>query len=80
MVERIKADTDGRGNQAVLTDFGFERLREAWPDHLRGVRVMVMDHLQGFDLSALAEALNSMIDKNDMRGPIARQSSRRSQD
>jgi DNA-binding MarR family transcriptional regulator len=80
MVERVKADTDGRGNRAVLTDFGLERLREAWPDHLRSVRIMVMDHLQGFDLPALAKALNSMIDKNDMRGPITRQRSRPYQD
>jgi len=80
MVQRIKADTDGRGNRAVLTDLGFERLREAWPDHLRGVRVMVMDHLQGFDLPALAEALNAMIDKNDLRGTAGRQSPRRAQD
>jgi DNA-binding MarR family transcriptional regulator len=80
MVERVKADTDGRGNRAVLTDFGMERLREAWPDHLRSVRVMVMEHLRGVDLSALTEALNSMIDKNDMRGPVARQRLRRHRD
>lgn len=80
MVQRIKADTDGRGNRAVLTDLGFERLREAWPDHLRGVRVMVMDHLHGLDLPALAEALNAMIDKNDLRGAVGRQSPRRAQD
>jgi hypothetical protein len=46
---------------------------EAWPEHLRSVRIMVMDHLRGVDLPALTEALNSMIDKNDMRGPLTRQ-------
>lgn len=80
MVERVKADTDGRGNRAVLTDVGWERLRQAWPDHLRSVRTMVMDHLQGVDLVALTEALNSIIDKNGMRGPVTRQRPRRHQE
>jgi hypothetical protein len=38
---------------------------------------MVMDHLRDFDLPALTKALNSMIDNNDMRGPVTRQRSRR---
>ncbi|BCJ50081.1 hypothetical protein Asp14428_15560 [Actinoplanes sp. NBRC 14428] len=80
LVERVKADTDGRGSRAVLTGFGLERLREAWPDHLRGVRLMVMDHLRGIDLPALTEALNSMIVKNDMVGPTGRPGARPSRD
>ncbi|HET9892404.1 MAG TPA: MarR family transcriptional regulator, partial [Mycobacterium sp.] len=38
LVERVKADTDGRGQLAVLTPAGFARLEQAYPTHLAGVR------------------------------------------
>jgi DNA-binding MarR family transcriptional regulator len=59
LVRRTKTDLDGRGAFAVLTDDGFTRLKEAYPDHLASVRRVVMDHLCGIDLPALAAALNS---------------------
>ena len=34
LVERVKADTDGRGQLAVLTPAGFARLEQAYPIHL----------------------------------------------
>ena len=37
MVAREACPDDARGTLAVLTDHGFERLRTAWPTHLRGV-------------------------------------------
>jgi DNA-binding MarR family transcriptional regulator len=58
LVERRRCGTDGRGMNAVLTDAGFARLREAWPAHLLSVRRHIMDHLDGLDLRALAEALS----------------------
>jgi DNA-binding MarR family transcriptional regulator len=57
LVERVRADTDGRGQVAVLTDAGFARLQQAWPTHLASVRRHVMDHLTGIDLAAFAEAV-----------------------
>jgi DNA-binding MarR family transcriptional regulator len=57
LVERIRAETDRRGQVAVLTPAGLERLQQAWPTHLAGVRRHVMDHLAGIDLAKLAEAL-----------------------
>jgi DNA-binding MarR family transcriptional regulator len=57
LVERVRAESDGRGQVAVLTDAGLARLRQAWPTHLAGVRRHVMDHLAGLDLAALADAL-----------------------
>jgi DNA-binding MarR family transcriptional regulator len=68
MVERVRSDSDGRGNRAVLTEDGLDRLRSAWPEHLRSVRRVIMDHLQGLDLPAFATALNSMIDNNASGG------------
>ncbi|MDR7276493.1 MarR family winged helix-turn-helix transcriptional regulator [Catenuloplanes atrovinosus] len=80
MVERIRAETDGRGQRAVLTDTGLARLEAAWPGHLASVRRVVIDHLAGLDLPALAAALNAIVDENASRGPrgtTARQRRRR---
>src|SRR3954451_498638 len=38
LVERARCGSDARVVYATLTDNGFERLREAYPVHLRGVR------------------------------------------
>jgi len=56
LVERKRCEDDGRGFYAVLTDRGFERLERAYPTHLASARRHVMDHLNGFDLNALAQA------------------------
>jgi len=60
LVERVKAETDGRGQLAVLTPAGLARLKQAYPTHLAGVRTHVMDHLANLDLAALTEALASI--------------------
>jgi DNA-binding MarR family transcriptional regulator len=60
MVSRQKADGDGRGHLAVLTDTGLDRLREAWPAHLDQVRRLVMDNLRELDLSALTRAMEAI--------------------
>jgi DNA-binding MarR family transcriptional regulator len=56
-VRRGKSTCDGRSWNAVLTDAGFERLREAWPTHLASVRRHVIDHLGDVDLEAFTAAL-----------------------
>jgi DNA-binding MarR family transcriptional regulator len=56
LVERQQCATDGRGYDAVLTDHGLERLQKAYPAHLASVRRHVIDHLAGFDLTALSSA------------------------
>ena len=38
LVRRERCADDGRGTNAVLTDAGLERLRQAWPTHLLSVR------------------------------------------
>jgi DNA-binding MarR family transcriptional regulator len=60
MVSRQKADGDGRGHLAVLTDTGLDRLREAWPVHLDQVRRLVMDNLCELDLPALTRAMEAI--------------------
>lgn len=57
LIQRAKCQEDLRGWNAVLTEDGFARLREAWPAHLASVRRHVLDNLAGHDLAALAAAL-----------------------
>ena len=59
-LRRIRCEGDARGLNAVLTDSGLARLREAWPTHLRSVRRHITDHLEGLDLCRLATAIESM--------------------
>ncbi|GIF24510.1 DNA-binding MarR family transcriptional regulator [Actinoplanes tereljensis] len=59
-LKRTKCDSDARGWNAVLTEKGLDRLREAWPAHLASVRRHIFDHLDDLDLRALAKALNAM--------------------
>jgi DNA-binding MarR family transcriptional regulator len=60
LVERIRAETDGRGQLAVLTPAGFTRLERAYPTHLASVREHVMDHLADLDLAAFSQAMSSI--------------------
>jgi len=57
LLRRERCTSDGRAWNAVLTDAGLERLRQAWPTHLASVRRHVLDHLQALDLPALTAAL-----------------------
>ena len=70
-VERVRADDDARGQVAVLTPEGLDGLQQAWPTHLAGVRRHVMDHLEGTDLVALAEALEN-IGSAELGPPVRR--------
>jgi DNA-binding MarR family transcriptional regulator len=60
LVDRVRAESDGRGQVAVLTRAGLEQLQQAWPRHLAAVRRHVLDHLDGIDLVTFAEALADM--------------------
>jgi DNA-binding MarR family transcriptional regulator len=71
LVDRVRAESDGRGQVAVLTDAGLERLKQAWPTHLAGVRRHVMDHLAGLDLVAVADAL-TRIASAELGPPVRR--------
>jgi DNA-binding MarR family transcriptional regulator len=60
LVERARCEADARVVYAALTDKGLERLREAYPVHLRGVRRHLIDHLSPGQLAAIAEALGPL--------------------
>jgi DNA-binding MarR family transcriptional regulator len=59
-VRREHAEQDGRGFYAVLTDQGYERLRDASGTHLRGIREYVMSSYTDEDLRALAAYLSRL--------------------
>jgi DNA-binding MarR family transcriptional regulator len=65
LVERVRDDEDTRMVIAVLTDAGLRRLKRAYPVHLAGVRRSVLDHLDGFDLGALAKAFERFGDRGE---------------
>jgi DNA-binding MarR family transcriptional regulator len=60
LVERRQCPSDRRGSNAVLTEAGLRRLREAAPAHVRGVRAHFIDQLSERELANLASALSNI--------------------
>ena len=60
LVSRQACPDDARGTLAVLTDAGLQRLREAWPTHLRGVSEHVTSKLSPQELVVLEELLGRL--------------------
>lgn len=64
-VERRPCPSDRRGSNAVLTEKGLLRLREAAPTHVRGVRSHFVDQLTERQLANLASALSAVVIDRD---------------
>jgi DNA-binding MarR family transcriptional regulator len=62
LVSRRACPDDARGTLAVLTDGGLERLRAAWPTHLRGVCEHVTGRLSEDELAVLQRLLGRLLD------------------
>lgn len=62
LVQRVQAEGDGRGLYTVLTEAGYERLREASGTHLRGVHEYVISRFDADELAAIAEYLDRLDD------------------
>lgn len=61
LVTRRGVPGDGRASLATLTDAGLERLRQAWPAHLAGVRALVLDHIDPADLAAFQRVTDQLL-------------------
>ena len=61
-VQRIACATDARGQEAVLTPVGLDRLRTAATTHLDGVRRYFLDRLGDDDLAGLETSLGRVAD------------------
>jgi DNA-binding MarR family transcriptional regulator len=55
LARRERCSEDGRGYWAVLTAAGHQRLSEARPTHLAGVRRLFLSHFSSEDLARLAQ-------------------------
>jgi DNA-binding MarR family transcriptional regulator len=55
LARRERCSEDGRGYWAVLTTAGHQRLCEARPTHLAGVRRLFLSHFSSEDLSRLGQ-------------------------
>jgi DNA-binding MarR family transcriptional regulator len=64
LVERRSCPTDRRGVFAVLTDDGRQRMRDAAPTHVEGVRRHFIAQLHGQDLPALTASLNAVVESS----------------
>ena len=72
LVAREQCPADRRGSFAVLTPFGFSRLEAAAPDHVRGVREHLLDHLDRSQLRVLGDALAPVAQTCPWRVPVRR--------
>jgi DNA-binding MarR family transcriptional regulator len=68
LVSRRSCPTDRRGVLAVLTPEGRQRLEEAAPTHVDGVRRHFISRLEGQDLRALAASLNDIVESSETPG------------
>ena len=60
LVERSHCASDGRGAEAVLTEIGQSRLRQASRTHLRGIEAYFLDSVEPLDLEALQRSCTSI--------------------
>jgi DNA-binding MarR family transcriptional regulator len=60
LVERSSCLADGRGAEAVLTDRGLARLREASRTHLRGIQQHFLDVLDTDDLATIERCMTAL--------------------
>jgi len=61
-VDRKACSTDARGQEAMLTPAGLDRLRAAADTHLDGVRRYFLERLDGPDLDAIEQSLGRVAD------------------
>lgn len=60
LIQRVRSEQDARSWNAVLTEAGLARLKQAWPTNLTAVRRHFLNHLVDLDLGKLAAALRNV--------------------
>ena len=69
LVENAKCDVDARVTYAVLTDAGYEKLKEASTTHHEDIGRMFTDHFSEQELDELADLLGRLVsDRRCMPG------------
>ncbi|MEZ0491343.1 MarR family winged helix-turn-helix transcriptional regulator [Kineococcus sp. TBRC 1896] len=64
-VRREKSPSDGRGQVAILTDAGWDKVVASAPGHVERVRQLVLDPLQAEDLARLDAVMVKLLDVLD---------------
>ncbi|WP_432513312.1 MarR family winged helix-turn-helix transcriptional regulator [Kineococcus sp. SYSU DK001] len=64
-VRREKSPSDGRGQVAILTDAGYEKVVACAPGHVERVRALVFDPLARADLAELDAIMVKLLDVLD---------------
>jgi DNA-binding MarR family transcriptional regulator len=62
LVERGQCADDGRGSEAVLTEHGLQRLREASKVHLRGIDEYYFAAVSEEDQAVVGRVMNDVVD------------------
>jgi DNA-binding MarR family transcriptional regulator len=63
LVSKRTSKSDARGNVALLTPAGLEKLADAWPAHVASARHRVFDHLTDADVKRTAAVLNKLANR-----------------
>ena len=71
LLVRQACPSDARGTHAVLTDAGLERLRAAWPTHLRGVVEHVTGRLTADEVVQLSALLAKLVEDSCVAPDVA---------
>jgi DNA-binding MarR family transcriptional regulator len=61
LVSRERCESDGRGLYAVITELGLDRLAEARPTHLAGVRRLFLSRLSADDRRRLGRIWGELV-------------------
>ena len=70
LLRRVQSTRDARAYNAVLTDAGLQRYKEATPTHNISLRRYLFDQLEGIDLDALGDALQRITAVADHRTTV----------
>jgi len=67
LVRRSVSPHDHRANLAALTDAGLDRLRQAWPCHLEGVRRLAVNHIRRTEIAVVTAVIERIVAAVDNR-------------
>ncbi len=68
LVERVSCPSDARVSYAVITDTGYEKLRQAGCTHVKSIRRLFLDHFSFEELERLAGLLGRLPGANHEGG------------
>jgi DNA-binding MarR family transcriptional regulator len=71
LVERVSCPSDARVSYAVITDTGYEKLRQAGCTHVKSIHRLFLDHFSAEELDELVRLLRRLPGANRESGACA---------